>query len=86
MSIYLQNNLKQIKPMDKSNTKKPKTAKSPYLSLNPAIIARLIQKYGLSRTFIGQSLRGERTSETSLKICEDYKRMNNEIKKTIANM
>ena len=51
--------------MDKSSKKKP------YNQYNPAIIKQLKQKYGLTTQFIGQSLRGERTSDTSLKICED---------------
>jgi len=66
--------------MDK-NTKR--RAKQTY---NPAVIFRLQKKYGLSTTFIGQSLRGERTSETSIKICEDYKQMNIEIKKTLQEL
>lgn len=63
--------------MDKSNKKKP------YNTYNPAIIKQLKQKYGLSTAFIGQSLRGDRTSDTSLKICEDYKQMEREISKAI---
>lgn len=63
--------------MDKSNKKKP------YNQYNPAIIKQLKQKYGLTHNFIGQSLRGDRTSATSLKICEDYKKMEREINKAI---
>lgn len=62
-----------------SKTNKKKT----YSRYNPAIIEYLKQKYGLSTQFIGQSLRGERTSLTSIKICEDYKKMEREIKKII---
>lgn len=55
--------------MDKSNKK------APYKVYNPAIIKKLIDKYGVTRQFIGASLRGDRESETSIKICEDYKKM-----------
>lgn len=60
--------------------------KSPYKSYNPAIIKKLKEKYGLTTQFIGQSLRGERTSDTSIKICEDYKIMEAEIKKTLKDL
>ena len=66
--------------MSKSNKKKP------YSQYNPAIIKQLKQKYGLTSQFIGQSLRGERTSDTSLKICEDYKTMEREINKTLQKL
>jgi uncharacterized protein YlxP (DUF503 family) len=62
-----------------SKTNKKKT----YSRYNPIIIEHLKQKYGLSTQFIGQSLRGERTSLTSLKICEEYKKLEREIKKVI---
>lgn len=57
--------------------------KKDYNSYNPAIIKKLVEKYRFSTQFIGQSLRGERTSESSLKICEDYKLIEIEINKTI---
>lgn len=60
--------------------------KKDYASYNPAIIKKLKEKYGLTTQFIGQSLRGDRTSETSTKICEDYKLMEKEINKTIENL
>lgn len=63
--------------MSKSNKKKP------YNQYNPAIIKQLKQKYGLTTQFIGQSLRGERTSDTSQKICDDYKQMERQINKVI---
>lgn len=66
--------------MDKSNKKKP------YNKYNPAIIKKLKEKYGLSTQFIGQSLRGERTSATSMKICEDFRTMQAEINKTLENL
>ena len=76
----MHNNLKQIEQMNKSKEKKP------YTSYNPLIIKKLKQKYGLSVQFIGQSLRGERTSDTSVKICEDFKLMETELNKTINNL
>ncbi|MBP4137419.1 hypothetical protein [Flavobacterium geliluteum] len=66
--------------MDKNKQKKD------YASYNPAIIQKLKDKYGLTTQFIGQSLRGERTSETSGKICQDYKLMEKEIKNAIKNL
>jgi uncharacterized protein YlxP (DUF503 family) len=66
--------------MDKSNQKKE------YKSYNPAIIKKLKQKYGLSTQFIGQSLRGDRTSDTSTKICEDYKLMETEMNKVLKSI
>jgi len=66
--------------MDKNNKKKP------YSSYNPAIIKKLKEKYGLTTQFIGQSLRGDRQSDTSIKICEDYKIMEIEINKTLENL
>lgn len=65
--------------MDKCKKKKP------YNSYNPVIIKRLREKYGLTVQFIMQSMRGERVSETSIKICEDYKKMEREINKVIKN-
>ena len=66
--------------MDKSNKK------APYKIYNPAIIKKLVDKYGVTRQFIGASIRGDRTSETSTKICEDYKQMEIEINKTIKEL
>lgn len=63
--------------MDKSKKK------SIYQSYNPAIIKKLKEKYGMTTQFIGASLRGDRTSDTSTKICEDYKTMETEINKTL---
>lgn len=57
--------------------------KTQYKTYNPAIIKKLIEKYGLSTYFIGASIRGDRNSETSAKICEDYKLMEKEINKTL---
>ena len=66
--------------MDKSSKKKP------YSQYNPAIIKQLKHKYGLTTQFIGQSLRGDRNSDTSIKICEDYKQMEREINKTLRKL
>lgn len=66
--------------MSKSNKK------SEYKTYNPAIIKKLVEKYGLTTQFIGASLRGDRTSRTSTQICEDYKLMEKEINKTLNNL
>lgn len=60
--------------------------KKEYATYNPAIIKKLKEKYGLTTQFIGQSLRGDRQSETSTKICEDYKIMEKEINKSLENL
>lgn len=60
--------------------------KKDYASYNPAIIQKLKKKYGMTTQFIQASLRGDRTSDTSTKICEDYKLMEKEINKTIENL
>lgn len=54
-----------------------------YNTYNKDIIRRLKKKYGTSPHFIYASLRGDRTSETSIKICEDYKKAEQEINKTL---
>ncbi|BFM42712.1 hypothetical protein CFS9_13530 [Flavobacterium sp. CFS9] len=66
--------------MDKSKQKKE------YASHNPVIIKKLKEKYGLTIQFINASLRGDRQSDTSIKICEDYKLMEKEINKTIQRL
>ncbi|MEN2402987.1 hypothetical protein GKZ90_0024590 [Flavobacterium sp. MC2016-06] len=60
--------------------------KKDYSSYNPAIIKKLKEKYGFSVQFIGQSLRGDRTSVMSTKICDDYKLIEKEINKTIEKL
>jgi hypothetical protein len=60
--------------------------KKEYASYNPAIIKKLKEKYGLSTQFIGASLRGDRTSDTSTEICKDYKIMESEINKSLENL
>ncbi|MGQ1944529.1 hypothetical protein ACT4RS_05745 [Ornithobacterium rhinotracheale] len=54
-----------------------------YNSYNKDIILMLRKKYGTSPHFIYASLRGDRTSDTSIKICEDYKKAEIEINKTL---
>lgn len=66
--------------MSKSNQK------SKYNSYNPAIVKKLKEKYGLTTQFIHQSLRGDRKSETSEKICQDYNTIDKEINKTIKKL
>jgi hypothetical protein len=63
--------------MDKSNKK------IMYNSYNPAIIKKIKAKYGLTTQFINASIRGDRNSDTSLQIVEDYKKMEQEINKTL---
>lgn len=60
--------------------------KAPYQTYNPVLIKKLIQKYGVTSQFIRQSLRGERVSETSTSICDDYKKMETEINKTLKQL
>ena len=66
--------------MDKSKQKKQ------LASYKPAITQKLKEKYGLSTQFIGASLRGDRTSDTSTEICKDYKIMESEINKSLENL
>lgn len=54
-----------------------------YAVYNKAIIKRLREKHGFTSHFIYASLRGDRTSESSSKILEDYKKMESEINKTL---
>lgn len=74
------NNLKQFKTMSKNKQKKD------YASYNPAIIQKLKEKYGVTTQFIGASLRGDRTSDTSTQICKDYKLMEKEINNAIKKL
>ncbi len=66
--------------MDKSKQKKQ------LASYKPAITQKLKEKYGVTIQFINASLRGDRTSETSIKICDDYKLMEKEINKVIEKL
>lgn len=58
----------------------------PYAVYNKAIIKRLREKHGFTSHFIYASLRGDRTSESSVKICDDYKTMETEINKTLGKL
>ena len=66
--------------MDKSTKQKQ------YYLYNKDIIKRLQEKYGFTPRFIYASLRGDRTSESSARICEDYKRMEREINKILKGL
>lgn len=66
--------------MDKSTKQKE------YYKYNSDIIKRLKEKHGFTARFIYASLRGERNSESSIKIVEDYKKMESEIKKTLQKL
>ena len=63
--------------MNKDNEKRK------YNKYIPIVINRLKDKYGLSTQFIHQSLRGDRTSETSEKIVAEYKLLANEVEKVL---
>lgn len=54
--------------------------------LNPIILKRLKEKHGFSSRFIYMSIRGERTSESSVKIVDDYKNMTVELNKIIEKL
>ena len=54
--------------------------------LNPIILKRLKEKHGFSSRFIYMAIRGERTSESSVKIADDYKNMTLEINKVIEKL
>ncbi len=69
--------LETITTMDKNKQKKQ------LASYKPAITQKLKERYGVTIQFVNASLRGDRTSETSTKICEDYKLMEKEINKTL---
>ncbi len=58
----------------------------PYAIYNKSIIKRLKEKHGFTSTFIYASLRGDRTSESSNKICKDYKLMEIEVNKTLKKL
>lgn len=57
--------------------------KNKYNSYNTVVINKLKKKYGVTTQFIHASLRGDRESETSTKICEDYKIIEKEVTKTL---
>lgn len=62
------------------------TKKTDYYTYNRDIIKRLREKHGFTPRFIYASLRGERSSESSIKIVEDYKKMEKEINKTLQKL
>lgn len=73
-------NIETIKAMSKSKQKKK------YGSYNSVVINKLREKYGVTTQFIHQSLRGDRVSETSAKICSDYKIIETEVNKTLKSL
>jgi len=68
--------------MDK-DTKKPRKEYNIY---NKDIIKRLRKKYGTTPHFIYASLRGDRNSDTSIRICEDYKKAEIKINHTLKDI
>ncbi len=74
------------KQFETNKTMSKNKQKKPYQSYNPLIIKKLKEKYGLTTQFIQQSLRGDRKSETSEKICQDYKLIDKELNKTIKTL
>lgn len=65
------------------DTQKPRNEYNIY---NKDIIRMLRRKYGTTPHFIYASLRGDRNSDTSIKICEDYKKAEKEINKTLQSI
>jgi uncharacterized protein YlxP (DUF503 family) len=59
------------------------TKKKQQNQYNPAILKRLKEKYNVTVQFITASIRGDRNSNTSIDICADYKKMENEVNKAI---
>lgn len=62
----------------RENTSKSNTT-TQKMQYNQLVVRRLMEKYGLSKYFIQQSIRRERQSETSEKICKDYSAMCREV-------
>ncbi len=62
------------------------TKQKEYYTYNRDIIKRLREKHGFTPRFIYASLRGERNSESSITIVEDYKKMEKEINKTLQKL
>ena len=50
------------------------------------ILQALEHKYGVTSQFIRQSLRGDRTSDTSIAICDDYKKMETALNKALSEV
>lgn len=66
--------------MDKDNKTKQ------YSGYNKDIIRRLKQKHGFTARFIYASLRGNRTSDSSTKIVDDYNKMKKAIQQVLNNI
>lgn len=50
---------------------------------NPVVVGALSEKYGVSKTFVRQSLRGDRTSLTSDTISREYKELCKKVKQVL---
>lgn len=57
-----------------------------YNVYNKDIIKRLVEKYEMTPHFIYASLRGDRVSQTSIQICEDYKKMKKRVNEVLQNL
>ncbi|RLJ34194.1 MULTISPECIES: hypothetical protein [Chryseobacterium] len=57
-----------------------------YNGYNKDIIRRLKQKHGFTARFIYASLRGNRTSDSSTKIVDDYNKMKKAIQQVLNNI
>lgn len=57
-----------------------------YNIYNKDIIKRLVEKYETTPHFIYASLRGDRVSQTSIQICEDYKKMKKRINEVLQSL
>lgn len=52
---------------------------------NDALVKELMVKYGFKRDYILKSIRGDRTGEVSLRIADEYNRLNRELQILIKN-
>lgn len=53
---------------------------------NPLVLERLNKKYGFTKFYIRQCLRGDRQNETADKLQKDYKLMCDEVDKLLKNI
>lgn len=63
--------------MSEVSVKKPKQKKQE--SWNPLVLDKVHQKFGLTKYYIRQCLRGDRNNETSDAIQKEYKRLCKEV-------
>lgn len=71
----------QFEPMDKSTEKRRYGVK-----YNREIMKALMVKYEVKEDFIRKSIKNERVSDTSLAICEDYKKMEKKYNEAIKQL